>query len=74
MRARMLGARGRLCRKALESLQCSCSHVRRGRSLMDWSIVVPVKNDAHVTVLSFFFSQGRTCIQLKLSCVSFIVR
>ena len=39
MRAHMLGARGRLCRKVLERLTCSCPHVRCGWSLMDRSIV-----------------------------------
>ena len=40
MRARILARTAELCRKALESSTCSCSHVRRGRSLLDRSFAV----------------------------------
>ena len=39
MRARILARAAELCRKAFESPTCFCSHVRRGRSLLDRSIV-----------------------------------
>ena len=38
MRARILARAAELCRKVLESPMCSCSHMRRGRSLLDRSI------------------------------------
>ena len=49
MRGRMLGAHGWFCRKALGRLTRSCSHVRRGRSLMDRSI-------AYLPFYQFFLS------------------
>ena len=39
MRARILGARGRVVQNGLERPMCSYSHVRGGRSLMDWFIL-----------------------------------
>ena len=48
MRARILARTSELCRKALESPTCFCSHMRCGRSLLDlsinWAILMALLN------------------------------
>ena len=77
-RARMLGRVAELCRMALERLTCSCSHVRRGWSLMDrsitsWSIVYVILYHRICLYLFFHFNIYRFfCLLAAYLLVGFI--